>query len=173
MELTDFHLAPVLSWIALGLLGLAAIWDLASRKIPNALPLLLLACGLAIQISSGAQAIWISLAATALIFLLFLWAYYRKWVGGGDAKLLPALIPVVPASQILPLLLSIALMGALLAALIIMGRVIRFSGRHNFEAMWSPENPWSLDDQLKCDLPYGLAIFLGSCIIWQAGLAAF
>lgn len=173
MVLSDLHLATILSWIALAILGIAALWDLASRKIPNSLPLLLAVCGIAIQISSGAQTIWISLAATLFIFLMFLWAYHKKWVGGGDAKLLPALIPVVPASQIFPLLLYIALMGALLAALIIMGRMIRFSGLHNFEIMQSPQNPWHLDDQLKCDLPYALAIFLGSCIIWQEALEIF
>ena len=149
--------------LALLLLASAAFTDIRYRRIPNLLTLFLLFCGIAIQFQFGMPDMAFSFGTAAGLLLIFFFFYHKKWVGGGDAKLLPVIVLLVPVHQIFYLLLSIGIFGALLAFLILIGRHICFGDRHSFESMWVPENPWRLSDQLKCDLPYAIAIFIAYC----------
>ena len=76
--------------LALALLGAAAaIQDVRIRRVPDALSVALLATGLAAAVVAGH--VGTSLAGAAVGLALLLPAFSKRWVGGGDVKLLAGL----------------------------------------------------------------------------------
>lgn len=102
-----------------GLAGLcaAAVTDLRSRLIPNALVLWVMAAGGAARWLTAAPHAWLSLAIAIAIFIPLAVLAYRDLIGGGDAKMIPAATLLVEPSQTLGLLLAIAVAGGVLSAL--------------------------------------------------------
>ena len=162
MESLADQLGFLASGTSLLLLSIAAFYDIKERKIPNFISFLVLLCGILIQTTHSGTHILISVGSAFAMLLLMLWAVHMNWVGGGDAKLLPAVMLIVPSAQLSGLLFSIALLGALLAFLVILGRKSLLRSEQDQERQWEPRSALSLTEQLKCDLPYGLAIFLGA-----------
>ena len=95
---------------SLGLLLIAATTDLAWRIIPNRICLLVASLGLVAQILLGQ---WVAaLFGAALVFGICLVLWRCRIIGGGDAKLLPAVALCVPPDNVLTLFMTITLVGA-------------------------------------------------------------
>lgn len=75
-----------------GLMLAAAVWDLRTRRIPNALNLAAAACGVLLAYMDGGwPGVGRSLAGFFIpLFTLLPLAVLTGWIGGGDAKLLAA-----------------------------------------------------------------------------------
>ena len=97
----------------LGMVAAAAAWDLATRRIPNALvgSGLLLALGFALGFG-GMGGLTHALAGAGLAFALLIVPFAQRWMGGGDVKLAMAIGAFVgPSSVVLILLVATALHG--------------------------------------------------------------
>jgi len=77
--------------VTLGLLMIAAWWDVATRTIPDTIGLLLVATGAIARILNGPEALAFSAGTALLLFVLLLVAYSRGFIGGGDVKIMTAL----------------------------------------------------------------------------------
>ncbi|ONG50703.1 hypothetical protein BKE38_17480 [Pseudoroseomonas deserti] len=106
-------MSTALTVMAVLLLALVALHDLALRTIPDSASLGLLGIGLALRLGDGQAGQALALAALLAPPALLLWRL--GWIGGGDAKLLPAIAPLAPPEALPGLLLAIALAGGLLA----------------------------------------------------------
>ncbi|WP_159993482.1 prepilin peptidase [Roseomonas sp. 18066] len=102
-----------LTVMAVLLLALVALHDLALRTIPDSASLGLLGCGLALRLGDGQAGQALALVALLALPALLLWRL--GWIGGGDAKLLPAIAPLAAPEALPDLLLAIAVAGGLLA----------------------------------------------------------
>ena len=113
--------------MALSLLPVAVLiagaWrDIATRTIPDLLPLLLLACGVALRGRAGIAAVALSLALAALCFAALVALHARGWLGGGDVKLLAGTACGLAPATLLHFLASTAIAGGVLAALYLLLR---------------------------------------------------
>lgn len=105
--------APCLTASAAAVLVFAAGRDLATRRIPNRVSAALVLLGAGLQLHAGHFGP--ALAAAAAVFggMYAIWRF--GWVGGADAKLLPAAALLVPPDRVGALLLAVSLAGGVLA----------------------------------------------------------
>lgn len=91
-------MTPTLAFLALAapLLLFAALRDIATRLIPDAVPVALAVIGLGARLFEGWQAAAWSLGLGAAIFLLLVPIAARGWLGGGDVKLIAAMAVGLP-----------------------------------------------------------------------------
>jgi prepilin peptidase CpaA len=102
-------------FVGLAVLSFAALHDLAFRTIPNWVPITLVLLGVLLRTASGS--LLFGLLGCLAVFLAAAFCWRRGWLGGGDVKLLGACTMLVPPSQAVDLLLSVALAGGGLAVL--------------------------------------------------------
>lgn len=78
--------------LALGATAIATAFDLRSRRIPNAIPLLLLVCAVVLS-AAGLHPLGWRQAALGLLLAAGLTAplFVKEWFGAGDSKLCIAL----------------------------------------------------------------------------------
>jgi Flp pilus assembly protein protease CpaA len=98
--------------ICAGLLLVAAARDVASRTIPNSIPLLLTVIGIGLQLQGGTLPA--GLFAAGLVFFACALGWRIGLMGGGDVKLLAALALCVPSAAVLSLLTATGLAGGVL-----------------------------------------------------------
>jgi prepilin peptidase CpaA len=101
----------------------AAACDLRARRIPNALNLAILACGLCARGVAGASIVEGLAGALSGFVPLFL-LHRMGWIGGGDVKLGAAL-----GAWLGPLPALWAVLGGLAGGGILAGAVLLFGGR--------------------------------------------
>lgn len=147
-----------LSVLAIGLFATAAFGDLARRRIPNVLCLVLAALGLvriglAIAAGAGAGAVAADLAVAALVFAAGALLFQCRMLGGGDVKLLAAGSLWLGAPAVGGFLLTTILAGGLLAA----GFVI-----------WTLILGSMTGHSARPSLPYGVAIATGGILATAA-----
>ena len=99
-----------------------ALTDLRLRIIPDRVSLLVAASGLIIAYFVRPADIYASLTAFALVFIAMCVLGYFDFVGGGDVKLVSAVTLLVPSSEVMNLLLAIALAGGLLSCTYLVAR---------------------------------------------------
>ena len=122
--MTAAFVASTLHMIALGGLTMAVVTDIQSRIILDRVVLLVGVCGVLLRLLSPGDPIWPSFAALILVFL-GLWGVFAVGaIGGGDVKMISAATLMVPAGQVVSLLLSIALAGGVLACLYLSARYV-------------------------------------------------
>ena len=94
----------------------AAAWDVTTRRIPNELTIALMLAGVAAR---GALFGWAGAAAAAATALFCLicgtLAYQRRWLGGGDVKLLAGVAAAFGPDDAPSFLLYTGACGGLLA----------------------------------------------------------
>lgn len=99
---------------ATAVLVFAAGRDVATRRIPNRLPAVLVLLGAALQLHAGQ--LGLALAAAAAVFGGLYAVWLLGWIGGADVKLLAAAALLVPPDRVGALLLAVSLAGGVLAA---------------------------------------------------------
>ena len=110
----------VLTVACLGLLGAAAVYDVASRNIPNVIPLALLVVGVALRFLTGT--LLGSIVTGGVVFIAGTVCWLMGWLGGGDVKLLGAGAVAVPLGVVAGFLLWVGLAGGVLALAYLAGR---------------------------------------------------
>lgn len=136
----------------------AAISDLLYFKIPNFFPIFLLFLFLTVVIFFGLDLQFIlKNVITALIVLIFCFILFsRGYIGGGDAKLIPAICLWSGLDTLSEFLLMTALFGGLLALILIGFRKLNLPitlKTHGWlNRLHAAEN----------QVPYGLAITAGA-----------
>jgi prepilin peptidase CpaA len=101
--------------VTTAILAIAAWCDLATRTIPDRLSIALLALGIGSRlVLDGPEAALISAGLALLVFLGFALLHARGFIGGGDVKLIAALVAGTAPAAIPDLLVAIALAGGVL-----------------------------------------------------------
>jgi prepilin peptidase CpaA len=160
-------IAPTASFLEILLLLYVAVIDIATRLIRNEICLMLALLGVAVQFVSPTH-VTESLVAAAILLLLLLVIYQRRWIGGGDVKLLVALAIGLPLMGMIQLLAVTALAGGVLALVHLMMRLLPYpqlapAGSSLVRRVYAVERWRNLR---HAPLPYGVAIACGG--VWTA-----
>lgn len=155
-------MTEAISWallivLAALLVGAAAV-DIRKREIPNTIVVLIALLAIPFWWSTG-LALWpdmaLQLGVGLLVFFLFAVAFSLGWMGGGDVKLLGALVLWLPGPAVVALLVIMSLAGGALTLVMAVRHRLRKSGG-------------------VLEIPYGVAIaFAGLWLIGQRFLNQF
>lgn len=112
-------LSPALLITLFGFLAAAVVWDLHHRRIPNPLPLTLAAIGLVANLWLQSFGAALLTAAVGLLtgFVLWLFPYLLRMVGGADVKLAAAVGVWLGPLGVLRASIYAALAGGILSVL--------------------------------------------------------
>lgn len=157
-----------LNHIGVLVLVTAAAWfDLASKRIPNALTYSSWVLGLLLGVVYGGLAgLGNSALGFAAGFVPLLLLYIGGSLGGGDVKLMGGVGALLGFPAGLNALISSILVGGFFAAVILLwqGRLIPIL-RYAFSRLWSMVNPGHTPvppPEHKDSFPFGVAIALGT-----------
>jgi prepilin peptidase CpaA len=144
----------------------AAVTDLRSRRIPNALTAGTAVLAVAVHLTDGVGPELAAIAAMIAAFVLGSFAYSAGWFGGGDVKLIAACCGVVGFPAAIPLVLDILVAGGVLAlvAAAANGRLVALVRSTVAVATHGAASE-------KMTLPYGVAIAAGSVVYAVSTLA--
>ncbi len=156
----------------LGACLMAAVWDLRSRRIPNALTLPLFLAGVAFNAwVGGITAASLSLGGAAVAALPFVVLYLYAGGGAGDAKLMGAVGAWLGLAQGVAALVTVVIAGAILG---LVQAVWQKKFTHITQRMAELSSSWfamlsaghrpvitQLDDTQPLQMPYGVSIFTG------------
>lgn len=161
------EIRTVVAWSLLalfvGLLLLAAIEDVRRRRIPNVVSAGIALLFLPYALLAPASPALVDALALALLAFLFGWALFaRGLLGGGDVKLIAAVILWAGPNLVLPFLLVTSLAGGGLALATLFWRQfgpllaagLGTFGENRLASAGAPET-----------LPYGLAIAAGGLLV--------
>ncbi len=95
----------------------AAATDFTDRIVPNRLVLAIMIAGIGMRLMSATSIWWLSVGVWAVTLAVLGSLATRNILGWGDVKLIAAVTLLVPPHKVLPLLVSIALAGGVLACL--------------------------------------------------------
>ncbi len=163
MALHEMLILALVAAIAWG-----AVNDVMWFRIPNAVPIIILALFPAYLLAGGqglAQLHW-AVAIAAGTFLVGAFMFSRGWMGGGDVKLLTVLALWAGPEHFPVLIVTTSLAGGLLALIGMMpGRAatIAWIALNLRIALALPEAPRSTTGRRT--LPYGVAIALGGLVV--------
>ena len=148
--LTNFAFAVI------GLLLYAAISDLLHRRIPNVIPVAMVALFAAAAVFFPADIDWLNATGVALaVFAVGAALFAMGKVGGGDIKLLAACALWAGLSGLAPLLVITALTGGLIAVAQIAPQAVWY-----VTSVFGTSEHVAEAPSLK-SLPYGIAIAAG------------
>ena len=152
----------------------AALSDLLTMKISNALSLLLFAAFLVMAYFTKMplEAFGWSLGCGFFILLITFGMFSMGWIGGGDAKLVSASAVWLGWGLLMPYLLIASIFGAILTMMLLLFRRFRLPG-------FLAERAWAKRvHEPKGGIPYGIALaasavcFYPSSAVFLAGVAA-
>ncbi len=152
----------VILLLGIGLFAAIAYGDVRSRRISNELSIAVAGLGLArIGVAGDWSAATHTLVAAVVVFAVALVMFWRGWLGGGDAKLLPAAVLLVGFHDLFGFLVVMSLCGGLIALAILIAS--KFGGplRH----VLSSTVPASAEPPERPSVPYGVAIALAGVLI--------
>jgi prepilin peptidase CpaA len=158
-----------------GLMLAAAVFDLRSRRIPNALTVSGFGIAVALRFAAGPGAGIDGLTGAVLAFVLCLPFFVLRVLGGGDAKLLMAVGAFMGPRDVLMAMLVIASIGGIIAALDAARRGILLPVLYNcgdilksWATLGRRGSNRSLATSGALAIPYGVAIALGTLVWWFA-----
>jgi prepilin peptidase CpaA len=153
---------------AIGVLLLAALWDVVERRIPNAVSVVLLILGGSFQLLAGtAGSAGLALAGGALTFALLFAGWSLRLLGGGDVKFGAAAAVTVGWSRMPVYLAAAALAGGVAAiiAYVWSAREARQAMRANLLAIASKLAPGpAACTPGRVSIPYGVAFATGAVV---------
>lgn len=167
----DAPVGPFAGLVFTALLAIIARADVRDRRIPNALVVALIACGLGAALTVLREAVGLRGAAVGVGLGLALWTPF--WLGGvlgaGDVKLAAAIGAWLGPAGVIEASLLAALAGGLLA-LVVLARRRRLSAVASVIAIWTAalhrgELTKPLADNKRDLLPYGVALAAGACLV--------
>jgi prepilin peptidase CpaA len=143
-------------WLLYALLAAAAATDIRSYRIPNALPLAVVAALLlAMFVSSAPAEDYAAAAGSGLIGLAVGYALFRfRLMGGGDGKLFAAAAAWFSVEALLGVGLFVSLAGIAVALAALLARTRRSVGA-------GAGAGGAMKAALKTRVPYGVAIAIG------------
>ena len=128
----------IVVWLACGLFAASMVWDLRSRRVPNAIPLALLGLFALYVVAGGVGHPWMHLAIGAVLLAGGFVLYLSGRFGAGDGKLI-----AVAGLWIGPAELSLFLLGLAACA---------------FALSLFALLPFDRTRRLRGDLPFAVAI---------------
>jgi prepilin peptidase CpaA len=153
---------------AIGVLALIAYDDVRTRRIPNVLSIAIASLGLIrIVLVGDPSATGYTLLASAAAFAITLLLFWCGAIGGGDAKLIPAVVLLVGYRETLGFLFLMSLFGGALALAIAALSKMR-SGRDFMK--WPLQAPLPAQivapamTRQRPTVPYGVAISAAGAI---------
>ena len=154
--------------------GLAAVFGLTQRRIPNWLILLGLLVGLLLHLPGGVRQLLESVAGLALGILIFFLPFALGWLGAGDVKFMGVIGAMLGVGWIPRILFYSALAGGLLAVFAIFTKgvniqLLRRTWRDIKLLLVSrgamlPEPIAAKEESRASTIPYGVAIGVGTLI---------
>ena len=148
-----------LAWILLGLfwllLAAAAISDLRSLRISNAISLATLAAAIVLLVfvrETGPW--WQHLASFAIMLAIGFGLFSVGWIGGGDAKLAAAAAVLFDLRELAFDVLATTLAGALLTLMLMFLRRLELGVNSSWKGLAKGRS-----------IPYGVAIAIGAAIV--------
>lgn len=162
--------------------GAGAWFDLRERRVPNALTVGGLAAGLILGALGGWGGLGAAVAGAGIAFLVALPVFLAGGFGGGDVKLLVAVGAFLGPSELPAALISIAIVGGLMAALEVVRQgavrrtlmnvwLILTSLGHGTFSRWKhrgSNEPLTVDAAGAVTVPYAVAIALGAVLVHVA-----
>lgn len=117
-------MTPTLVFLALAtpLLCFAAARDIATRLIPDPVPIAIAVIGVAARLFEGWAAAGVSLLLAVAVFLVLVPVSARGWLGGGDVKLLSAMAAGLPPGYTWDFVVATVFVGGVLGIAYILGR---------------------------------------------------
>jgi prepilin peptidase CpaA len=157
-------------------MGTAAGYDLATRRIPNWLVLGGTVLALTLRGLERFDLFWDGLWGCGLAFAITLPFFALGALGGGDAKLIMTVGAFMGASDLVGALLVIAVVGGIIAVLYSAWRGVTLPVILNSWAMlkswltvgWRGNRP-TVESAGGMTIPYGLAIAVGAVLWWFWG----
>ena len=155
---------PVALLVMVAATGVAAIMDLRSNRIPNALTGALAVSALALHAFGGLRELGDGAITMMVVFLAGTVAFSLRWFGGGDVKLLAGCAAIVGSRGIAPLVLDVFVAGGVLV-------LIDAARRHSLRAFLSStvRVAAGLAPIAQSGVPYGVAIAAG-CLVYTVSL---
>ena len=135
----------------------AALLDVRTRRIPNALTGVAALAALAVHVPAGPSAVLLSLAAMIAVFLIASLAFSVGWFGGGDVKLIAVCCGLAGSSGAFTLVLYVLAAGAVLALVTALARGRLIALLRSTAAVAAHGAPAQ-----AASLPYAVAIAGGS-----------
>jgi prepilin peptidase CpaA len=158
--------------------GVAAVFDLRTRRVPNLLtgPSILLGLLLHLVLGGWSQ-LGLAAAAAAIAGGIFLVFYLAGGMGAGDVKLMTAVACIAGYQSVFELLVATVLMGGVFAiALALVHGKLKETFRnisalfvHHSVAGLTPHPDLNLKNTRTLRLPYAIAIAAG-CVITLLGV---
>jgi prepilin peptidase CpaA len=105
---------PVALLVMVAAAGVAAIMDLRTNRIPNALTGALAVTALTLHAFGGLHELGDAAITMIAVFLLGTVAFRLRWFGGGDVKLFAGCAAIVGSHGIAPLALDVFIAGGVL-----------------------------------------------------------
>lgn len=166
--------APLSDTVLLVFVALAAVADLASRKIPNPLVLLGLLVALGVHLAPGGSALaWLGGALTGL--LVFLPLYLLRGMAAGDVKLMAMVGAFTGPALALQICAATFLIGGLMALAAVLRRRRWRAAARNLRFLLTPlllralgtdVAPQALPPGVSVGaIPYGVAIALATALL--------
>jgi prepilin peptidase CpaA len=143
----------------------ASVFDVRSRKIPNAIPISLLLAAFTFKAMHGPAELGIAVTATIVLLLLGSLAFSLRLLGGGDVKLLAAGCAFLPPSEMPQFLLFTALGGGALALVTAgMQKTLKRSLQGALSIMHGIriDPTMAVSPATRTSLPYAIAITFGA-----------
>jgi len=148
--------------------AIAAYTDVTSRRIPNALPALLLAAGIALSALHGWQSAVIGIGLFLAVFALGTVLFSFGLIGGGDVKLAAAASAALGWPDTAAFLLYTMVAGGIIGLAISVARGRLRPTLANVKAlafpMLSGVRPAPVSSAAGT-MPYGLAFFAGAAVV--------
>ncbi|MBW6396804.1 prepilin peptidase [Roseomonas sp. HJA6] len=158
---------PIHQVFAAGLLIYAAARDVATRLIPDAVPIALLVLGVLSRLMVGWTEAGTSLLAGLLLFVILLPLAMRGWLGGGDVKLIGAMAVGLAPYETWVFIMATVFAGGVLGIAYIAGRYVvpetRVAGNTNLLRRVLAVEAWRM--RRRGPLPYAVAIAVGGLIV--------
>lgn len=139
---------------------LAAIGDVRSMTIPNWISLALAGLFVPVALILGLPPLQVGthLAVGVIALLIGMALFALRWLGGGDAKLMAAVMVWLGASAALPFVVWTAIAGGIFSLFLLITRshvpILAGVGPEFSRRLFQP----------KGDIPYGVAICIGALV---------